>query len=51
MSWTQRRYHAVTCTDYWCDPSCVIGDPACTGGQLCPRVAAGIGTARPTLAP
>ena len=51
VSWTRRRYHAVTCTDHWCDPSCAIGDPARSDGRLCPRVGDEIHTERPTLAP
>lgn len=42
MSWMQRRYHAVTCTNARYDPSCVIADLTRTGGQVCPRAAATI---------
>ncbi|MBC3189498.1 hypothetical protein H7X46_00240 [Pseudonocardia sp. C8] len=51
MSWMQRLYHAVTCTDTTCDPSCEIADPAQPAGRFCPRVADEIGVAESTLAP
>lgn len=51
VSWMQRLYHAVTCTDTTCDPSCEIADPAQPAGRFCPRVADEIGVAESTLAP
>lgn len=51
VSWMQRRYHAVTCTDALFDPTCPVADPGQPGGQLSPRVAQEQRAFERTLAP